>query len=72
VLICLTSPGAAAAALSASRDPSPYRGLILSEFEGARHDVLNETVHREVAAAITEFVLSVAVPAETGQRALGA
>ena len=26
------------------------------EFAGARHDVLNETVHREVAAAITDFV----------------
>jgi alpha-beta hydrolase superfamily lysophospholipase len=31
----------------------------LAEFEGARHDVLNETVHREVAAAITGFVWSV-------------
>lgn len=30
----------------------------LAEFPGARHDVLNETVHREVAAAITEFVLT--------------
>jgi alpha-beta hydrolase superfamily lysophospholipase len=30
----------------------------LAEFAGARHDVLNETVHREVAAAITEFVLT--------------
>jgi alpha-beta hydrolase superfamily lysophospholipase len=30
----------------------------LAEFPGARHDILNETVHREVAAAITEFVLS--------------
>ncbi len=28
------------------------------EFTGARHDVLNETVHREVAAAIAEFVLT--------------
>jgi hypothetical protein len=28
----------------------------LSEFSGARHDVLNETVHREVAAAIVSFV----------------
>ncbi len=44
----------------------------IAEFEGARHDVLNETVHREVAAAITEFVLAVAALAETGQRALGA
>jgi alpha-beta hydrolase superfamily lysophospholipase len=30
----------------------------LAEFAGARHDVLNETVHREVAAAIIGFVLS--------------
>jgi hypothetical protein len=30
----------------------------LAEFAGARHDVLNETAHREVAAAITEFVLT--------------
>jgi alpha-beta hydrolase superfamily lysophospholipase len=30
----------------------------LAEFVGARHDVLNETVHREVAAAITGFILS--------------
>ena len=29
----------------------------LAEFAGARHDILNETVHRDVAAAITEFVL---------------
>jgi alpha-beta hydrolase superfamily lysophospholipase len=32
-------------------------GARLAEFSGARHDILNETVHREVAAAITEFVL---------------
>jgi alpha-beta hydrolase superfamily lysophospholipase len=30
----------------------------LAEFPGARHDVLNETVHRKVAAAITEFVMT--------------
>jgi pimeloyl-ACP methyl ester carboxylesterase len=30
----------------------------LAEFPGARHDILNETVHRDVAAAITEFVLT--------------
>jgi alpha-beta hydrolase superfamily lysophospholipase len=30
----------------------------LAEFPGARHDVLNETVHREVAAAVTEFILA--------------
>ncbi len=30
----------------------------IAEFAGAHHDVLNETVHREVATAITEFVLS--------------
>jgi alpha-beta hydrolase superfamily lysophospholipase len=37
----------------------------LAEFAGARHDVLNETVHREVATVITHFVRSVAgtVPA---------
>jgi len=28
----------------------------LAEFPGARHDILNETVHRDVAAAITDFV----------------
>jgi alpha-beta hydrolase superfamily lysophospholipase len=32
----------------------------LTEFPGARHDVLNETVHRDVAAAVTEFVLTAA------------
>lgn len=36
----------------------------LAEFADARHDVLNETVHREVAAAITGFIRSVAEPAE--------
>jgi alpha-beta hydrolase superfamily lysophospholipase len=30
----------------------------LAEFPGARHDILNESVHRDVAAAITGFVLS--------------
>lgn len=35
----------------------------LAEFAGARHDVLNDVVHRDVAAAITEFVR---VPAGTG------
>jgi alpha-beta hydrolase superfamily lysophospholipase len=30
--------------------------LELVEFPGARHDILNETVHREVAAAIIEFM----------------
>ena len=30
----------------------------IAEFPRARHDVLNETVHREVAAAIAEFVLA--------------
>jgi alpha-beta hydrolase superfamily lysophospholipase len=39
----------------------------LIEFEGARHDVLNEVVHRAVAEAITEFVLAHAheAPVET-------
>ena len=31
-------------------------GARLAEFAGARHDVLNETVHREVATVITDFV----------------
>ena len=30
--------------------------LRLREFPGAHHDILNETVHREVAAAILEFI----------------
>ena len=30
--------------------------LRLHEFPGAHHDILNETVHREVAAAIVEFI----------------
>ena len=30
----------------------------LAEFPGARHDILNETVHRDVAAAITGFILT--------------
>jgi alpha-beta hydrolase superfamily lysophospholipase len=30
----------------------------LAEFPGARHDILNEAVHREVAATIAEFVLA--------------
>lgn len=32
--------------------------LELVEFPGARHDVLNETVHREVAAAVISFIES--------------
>ena len=32
----------------------------LAEFPGARHDILNETVHRDVAAAVTGFVLTAA------------
>ena len=32
--------------------------LQLVEFAGARHDILNETVHRDVASAIVEFVHS--------------
>lgn len=36
--------------------------LQLKEFPGGRHDILNETVHREVAEAIVEFI---------GQQALG-
>jgi alpha-beta hydrolase superfamily lysophospholipase len=35
-------------------------GARLAEFPGARHDILNETVHREVATAITGFVRSLA------------
>ena len=30
--------------------------LRLREFEGSRHDILNESVHREVAAAIVDFI----------------
>ncbi|EHB57774.1 hypothetical protein MycrhDRAFT_0209 [Mycolicibacterium rhodesiae JS60] len=30
--------------------------LRLREFPGAHHDILNETVHREVASAILEFI----------------
>lgn len=30
--------------------------LQIAEFPGARHDILNETVHREVAAAIVDFI----------------
>ncbi|MGV0835577.1 alpha/beta fold hydrolase [Mycolicibacterium thermoresistibile] len=30
--------------------------LRLIEYDGARHDVLNDTVHREVAAAVVEFI----------------
>jgi alpha-beta hydrolase superfamily lysophospholipase len=43
----------------------------LAEFAGARHDVLNETVHREVAAAITGFILA-AGEAAPGQPARSA
>jgi alpha-beta hydrolase superfamily lysophospholipase len=43
----------------------------LAEFAGARHDVLNETVHRAVAAAITEFILT-GGDAEPGQPLVGA
>jgi alpha-beta hydrolase superfamily lysophospholipase len=32
----------------------------IAEFVEARHDVLNESAHREVAAAITQFVLEIA------------
>jgi len=31
----------------------------LTEFPGARHDILNETVHRQVAATIIDFVHSI-------------
>jgi len=34
------------------------KGARLAEFPGARHDILNETVHRDVAAAITGFILA--------------
>ncbi len=30
--------------------------LELVEFAGARHDILNETVHRDVAATIVAFI----------------
>lgn len=42
----------------------------LAEFAGARHDVLNETVHREVAAAIAEFVLAAGADSATAQPAV--
>jgi pimeloyl-ACP methyl ester carboxylesterase len=32
--------------------------LQLQEFPGAHHDILNETVHREVAEAIVDFIES--------------
>jgi alpha-beta hydrolase superfamily lysophospholipase len=34
----------------------------LVSFEGAKHDILNETVHADVAAAIVRFVRQVALP----------
>jgi alpha-beta hydrolase superfamily lysophospholipase len=40
----------------------------LVEFDGARHDVLNETVHAEVAASIVRFVLQVTENATAGAR----
>jgi alpha-beta hydrolase superfamily lysophospholipase len=40
----------------------------LSEFAGARHDVLNETVHAEVAAAIASWVLEHGVAAASESR----
>lgn len=36
----------------------------ITEFPGAHHDVLNETVHREVAAVVADFVISVAEVAD--------
>jgi hypothetical protein len=39
----------------------------IAEFAGAGRDVLNEAMHREVAAAITEFVRSVTGPAAAEQ-----
>ncbi|HEV7419972.1 MAG TPA: alpha/beta fold hydrolase [Mycobacterium sp.] len=36
--------------------------LRLKEIAGGRHDILNDTAHREVAATITEFVLGIASP----------
>ncbi|KUI21879.1 lysophospholipase [Mycobacterium sp. GA-1285] len=54
-------------AVHGSNDPIAQAGAVrayaeqidalrLAEFEGARHDVLNEAVHREVAAAIVGFI----------------
>ena len=43
----------------------------LAEFAGARHDVLNETVHREVSARIADFVLDVS-RRPSGEGAAGA
>ena len=50
---------------------SQLAGARLAEFAGARHDILNETVHREVAAAITEFVLH-AAPGSAADRPIAA
>jgi alpha-beta hydrolase superfamily lysophospholipase len=36
--------------------PEQIESLRLLEFPGAHHDILNETVHREVATAIVEFI----------------
>ena len=39
----------------------------LAEFAGARHDILNETVHREVAATIIAFTRRAGAAAGEGQ-----
>ena len=40
--------------------------LVLKEFPGGHHDILNDTMHREVAAAIIEFIEAKLSPREAG------
>jgi alpha-beta hydrolase superfamily lysophospholipase len=47
-------PIAAVGAVRAYADQIP--ALQMAEFAGSRHDVLNDTTHREVAAAVTAFI----------------
>jgi alpha-beta hydrolase superfamily lysophospholipase len=41
------------------------KSLRVAEFRGSAHDILNEAAHREVAATVADFVLSVSRPAGT-------
>jgi alpha-beta hydrolase superfamily lysophospholipase len=47
-------PIASVGAVRAYADQIP--ALQMAEFAGSRHDVLNDTTHREVAAAVTAFI----------------
>lgn len=49
-----TDPIASVGAIRAYADQIP--ALQMAEFAGSRHDVLNDTTHREVAAAVTAFI----------------